>query len=629
MPFGVSRGTIVDAAGNVLPGSWVEVRREAPGAPLAVPLYADALGGALLDNPFFCASGEFEYYAVGGWYREVYTRPGYSKTRRYVPVGNAQAADIDAYAQAGWTFAPESAIVTPPSAGSIRLNNADAALATHIFINKATLSNSSAVKYLQALSATGKTFPNRIKLALSDSRQLGWDVAAVSEQASWFDITIPPASYNGPAGPVSIGDSGFIAVSIETTGADGAMAGPSFIYSSTTSNADPGAGFFRLNSGTHASATAAYISTVEAVAGATVAAELDSWAASTNPTKGYLRQVKAADPKVWRLYKVTAVAGSTYRTVSIVHVASAGALANNDLCRLVFSQTGDAGGKGGDGPANSLSIGTVTQGTAAATITGPAPSQTLNLVLPKGDKGDPLVPRGAYASGTAYVPLDVVLDQGSSWVARVATTGNAPPTVPTTSNTYWMLLAQKGADGTGTGDMLASKNLSDLADKVIAKNNLGLSAVASTGAYADLSGKPTLGTAAAQNSIAFATAAQGATADTALQKAGGQTISGGFNLTPNNLGTISSGTLTPAPLPGNYAYLTRNGAFTLAVPATDCAMDLFVTNGASAGALTFAAGYKAAAGNTGDPLTTTSGAVFVISILRVNGVSTYLIKALQ
>jgi hypothetical protein len=37
-----------------------------------------------------------------------------------------------------------------------------------------------------------------------------------------------------------------------------------------------------------------------------------------------------------------------------------------------------------------LSVGTVSSGTAAAvTVTGTAPSQTLNFVLPKGDKGDP------------------------------------------------------------------------------------------------------------------------------------------------------------------------------------------------------------------------------------------------
>lgn len=44
-----------------------------------------------------------------------------------------------------------------------------------------------------------------------------------------------------------------------------------------------------------------------------------------------------------------------------------------------------------------------------------------------------------------------------------------------------------------------------------------LSTVATTGAYSDLSGKPTLGTAAATNSTAYATSAQGAKADTAVQ----------------------------------------------------------------------------------------------------------------
>jgi hypothetical protein len=50
---------------------------------------------------------------------------------------------------------------------------------------------------------------------------------------------------------------------------------------------------------------------------------------------------------------------------------------------------GPSGATGPAGPANSISIGTVTTGvTASATITGTAPSQVLNLVLPKGDKGD-------------------------------------------------------------------------------------------------------------------------------------------------------------------------------------------------------------------------------------------------
>lgn len=56
--------------------------------------------------------------------------------------------------------------------------------------------------------------------------------------------------------------------------------------------------------------------------------------------------------------------------------------------------------------------------------------------------------RGAYSGATAYAVLDVVRDQGSSWCCIAATTGNAPPTLPTATNTWWSLLAQKGTDGT-------------------------------------------------------------------------------------------------------------------------------------------------------------------------------------
>lgn len=105
------------------------------------------------------------------------------------------------------------------------------------------------------------------------------------------------------------------------------------------------------------------------------------------------------------------------------------------------------------------------------------------------------------------------------------------------------------------------------------------------------------------------------------------TLTKGFKVTPNNLGTVSSGTTTPDAANGNYQYLTNNGAFTLAAPAADCAIDLLVTNGASAGAITFS-GFTVGAA-TGSQLTTTNGSKFIISIRRINGISTYSSYALQ
>lgn len=46
----------------------------------------------------------------------------------------------------------------------------------------------------------------------------------------------------------------------------------------------------------------------------------------------------------------------------------------------------------------------------------------------------------AYNAGTAYTTGKTATDQGAFWVAIDSTTGNAPPTLPATSNAYWRLI---------------------------------------------------------------------------------------------------------------------------------------------------------------------------------------------
>lgn len=72
------------------------------------------------------------------------------------------------------------------------------------------------------------------------------------------------------------------------------------------------------------------------------------------------------------------------------------------------SITGPQGDTGATGPANSLSIGTVTTGTAGATITGTAPTQTLDLVLPTTVDGTitPTKESGGYTAKTATYTVD-------------------------------------------------------------------------------------------------------------------------------------------------------------------------------------------------------------------------------
>ena len=105
---------------------------------------------------------------------------------------------------------------------------------------------------------------------------------------------------------------------------------------------------------------------------------------------------------------------------------------------------------------------------------------------------------------------------------------------------------QVTTSGASAGDLVSTNNLSDLTSAATARTNLGLgtaattastayataaqgtladsatqpsdlATVATSGAYSDLTGKPTLGTAAATASTDYATAAQGTLADSAVQ----------------------------------------------------------------------------------------------------------------
>lgn len=101
--------------------------------------------------------------------------------------------------------------------------------------------------------------------------------------------------------------------------------------------------------------------------------------------------------------------------------------------------------------------------------------------------------------------------------------------------------------------------------------------------------------------------------------AGNQTLSGGFNVTSGNLGTL--GNFTIAPLTNNLQYGTLNSSITITAPATDCVVVILITNGASAAAPAFS-GFAVGA-NTGDTYATTNGNKYFLVIMRINGVSTY------
>ena len=93
------------------------------------------------------------------------------------------------------------------------------------------------------------------------------------------------------------------------------------------------------------------------------------------------------------------------------------------------------GEQGNIGPANTLTIGTVTSGAeASATITGDAPNQVLNLVLQQGEQGDAAPTITGITIRQSDYHMIVTLSDGTSYDAGYC----------------------RGASGAGTGDMIAS-----------------------------------------------------------------------------------------------------------------------------------------------------------------------------
>lgn len=74
----------------------------------------------------------------------------------------------------------------------------------------------------------------------------------------------------------------------------------------------------------------------------------------------------------------------------------------------------------------------------------------------QGVAGTSFIWKGAYSGATAYTPRDTVSYLGSSYTNILASTGNIP-----TNATYWELMAQKGADGTGAGDVMGPATNTD------------------------------------------------------------------------------------------------------------------------------------------------------------------------
>jgi hypothetical protein len=116
--------------------------------------------------------------------------------------------------------------------------------------------------------------------------------------------------------PGATGDTG-------PTGASGVTSSTTFDFSTTLTDADPGEGVLRFNSGTIASATEAYVN-IENSGGVDVSGWLDAFATFGNDTeKGLLMVQKSAAPTtVFYIFTMTGVTTATgYRKLALSYIS--------------------------------------------------------------------------------------------------------------------------------------------------------------------------------------------------------------------------------------------------------------------------------------------------------------------
>ena len=190
-------------------------------------------------------------------------------------------------------------------------------------------------------------------------------------------LTVEPNSVTNPSGfndemdthlaelnPM-ISQMNALAVSMDAVAAGGTAI--PYTFSTTTTDADPGAGILRLGSATQNAATVIRSDLVGSD-GTTFTDLIDSFDDSTSTVKGQIILMNAADATKWLVFNLSSIASpSGYKNITVENVASSAAspFSDGDSLLFKFTRTGDKGDTGPSGLSAWVHLSTVTASSSA------------------------------------------------------------------------------------------------------------------------------------------------------------------------------------------------------------------------------------------------------------------------
>ena len=261
-----------------------------------------------------------------------------------------------------WQF-ETSTVMGLPTSGYFRFNNATPSSVTSIAFNATDALGNGHRTYL--LQWANSTNPVKAYITMVGylQRDYVYEITGVVDNTTWVQLNVSFVSGAGALTPTSgeivsidlsrSGNLGFTGSQGTTgfVGSTGDKGGVKYTFTTTTTDADPGAGVIAYNNAAIASVTNLFIDNVDA-AGITQTAWYDTWDDSTTTAdRGYIYLVgNVAGSTVVNIFRVTGAVtnATTYYKIPVAYVS--GTLpANSTVVQLSFSRTGNLGFTGSFG----------------------------------------------------------------------------------------------------------------------------------------------------------------------------------------------------------------------------------------------------------------------------------------